>query len=880
MRRFRDWPIKQKLLAIVMATTAAALLMAGAGILLLDTVLFRQGMQRDLIALARIVAENTTGALSFEDPRAATETLTALRARQHLVSACLFRPGGDVFASYIRPGAQVSCPPLLTGDGVRFESAHVTVWRPVVLAGAPIGSLTLRFDLDEIPERLRLYGLTVAVILLAAMAVAFVLMSRLRAVIAAPISRLAAAASSVSGTKDYRIRAERLSGDELGVLVDAFNEMLSGIQSRDEELKAAVREAQTARNSLQTTLLSIGDAVISTDIEGRIVFANPVAQSLLRRPEQEIVGRPVDEVFRIVNEFSRAPVESPVSKVLREGGIVGLANHTILLAGDGTEIPIDDSGAPIQSGGRAVGVVLVFRDVTARRRAERDAAYLAALVESSSDAVVGYSPEGIIQSWNAGAERLYGYRADEILGRPIGDLAPPDRAAEVVEFVDRLRAGESIVHTETLRRRKDGSTVDVSLAISPIRNSAGQMIGISHVARDITEQKLQTEKLRQTQKLESIGILAGGIAHDFNNLLAGILGNASLALEDVAPASDVRQRLIDVIAASEKAAELTRQMLAYSGKGQFVLERIDLSARIRETMRLIQTALHANVALELDLQAGLPAIEADPSQIQQLVMNIIINAAEAIPAGRRGTVTVSTRRLVLDGTQIRHLGPGAGELTPGLHVLFEVADNGVGMDEATRAKIFDPFFTTKFTGRGLGLAAVLGIVRGHHGFIGVTSTPGQGATFRVLLPAVEAAVEPRAQLEPARRPALECGGKVLVVDDEEVVRRMARQILEHYRCGVLLAEDGARGVEIFTREADEIGCVILDLTMPVMSGEEALQRMRSLRTDIPIVISSGYNKAEAMRRFDGKGVAGFLQKPYRAVAFMEAVRAATAQRGS
>jgi CheY-like chemotaxis protein len=280
------------------------------------------------------------------------------------------------------------------------------------------------------------------------------------------------------------------------------------------------------------------------------------------------------------------------------------------------------------------------------------------------------------------------------------------------------------------------------------------------------------------------------------------------------------------------------------------------------------------------LQAGLPAIEADPSQIQQLVMNIIINAAEAIPDGRPGRVTVSARRRVLDESQIRQMGVGAGELTPGLHVLFEVADNGAGMDEATRAKIFDPFFTTKFTGRGLGLAAVLGIVRGHRGFIGVTSSPGQGATFRVLLPAVEATVEPRPPSEPARRPTLECGSKVLVVDDEEVVRRMARQILEHYRCGVLLAEDGARGVEIFSREADEIGCVILDLTMPVMSGEEALHRMRSLRTDIPIVISSGYNKAEAMRRFDGKGVAGFLQKPYRAATFMEAVRAATAQRAS
>jgi two-component system cell cycle sensor histidine kinase/response regulator CckA len=762
---------------------------------------------------------------------------------------------------------------------VNVARGEMTAWRPIVLQGRPVGRIVLLSDLGEIADRIRLYGATVLLMLLASSLIAFFLSSKLRALIATPISQLVDATTSVSETRDYSVRVEKTSSDELGVLVDAFNDMLAAIHSRDTELtkalaarEEALEEAETARNSLHTTLASIGDAVISTDIDGRIVFANSVAQVLLGWPEAELTGKPLDEVFRIINEFGRGPVESPVTKVMREGKSVGLARHTILIARDGSEIPIDNSGASIQHEGRTVGVVLVFRDVTERRRAERDTAYLAALVESTGDAIIGSSPEGVIQSWNPAAERLYGYRAEEMIGHSTRELTPPDHAHEESAIFESLRNGDRMVHLETVRQCKDGALVDVSLTISPIRDDTGQIMGISHLARDITEQKRNAEKLRQTQKLESIGILAGGIAHDFNNLLSGIMGNASLALDEVDPASRVKSRLEDVISASEKAAQLTRQMLAYSGRGQFLLEQINLSARIRETAPLIQPAIRSSVELRLNLDDRSPAIEADTAQIQQLVMNIIINAAEAIPEGQRGTVTVTTRREMVDEAYIRQVGAGAGELKRGPYVLFEVVDTGTGMDEATKSRIFDPFFTTKFTGRGLGLAAVLGIVRGHEGFIGVSSTPGQGTTFRVLLPALDVHVESTpADRQPAK-PADAGGGKVLVVDDEEIVRKMAKQVLERYKFRVLLAEDGARGVELYRRESAGIDCVLLDLTMPVMNGEEALARMRQMRDDVPVILSSGYNEAEARRRFTGMGLAGFLQKPYRAGALVEIVQ--------
>jgi two-component system cell cycle sensor histidine kinase/response regulator CckA len=864
LKSLRDVPIGRKLLWIVMATTTAALLLAGASLLILDSVLFRAGLRSDLTALARVVGDSSTAALAFDDPRVASETLGALRARPHIVSACLYLPDGRIFARYQRRGAQAVCPPPEANEEARFANGALTVSRPVMLQGRRLGTLVLLYDLGQVAERRNLYGATLALILLASILFAFVLSSRLRRIITEPISRLLAAAASVSSSGDYSIRAIRDSGDELGILVDAFNRMLDRIQSRDAEVHAA-------RNSLETTLHSIGDAVIAAGRDGRVVFTNPAARSLLRLTEEQAAGKPIDQVFRVANEYSHQPVESPVTRVLRDRAIAALPESTVLLAADGTRPPIEGTAAPIRQDGDVTGVVLVFRDLTEQRRAQQDAAFLAAIVESSEDAIIGKSPDGIIQTWNSGAERVYGYKAAEVIGRYMAELLPEDRRHEESAILERLRTGDRVVHFETMRVRKDGTQIDVSLTISPIRDKSGQLMGASHVARDITEQKRSAEQMRQTQKLESLGILAGGIAHDFNNLLTGILGNASLALDDTPVEWPARQAIEDVISACERAAQLSRQMLAYSGKGRFILEQIDLSERVRGILPLIRAAVPPHVELKLDLEEHLPPVEADAAQIQQLVMNVIINGAEAVPEGARGLLSISTRRQEVDRKYLRASAPVlAGELSPGPHVLFEVTDNGVGMDEATLARIFDPFFTTKFTGRGLGLSAVLGIVRGHHGSIQVTSAPGQGTTFRLLFPAAMGAPEPKAAA-PAQASASPRGsGQILVVDDEEVVRNVARNTLERYGYTVLLAENGARGLDLYRHEPG-IRCVVLDLTMPVMSGEEALGRMQAARGGVPIILSSGFNEAQALQRFQGKGLAGFLQKPYKGSALAQKV---------
>ena len=501
--------------------------------------------------------------------------------------------------------------------------------------------------------------------------------------------------------------------------------------------------------------------------------------------------------------------------------------------------------------------------------AEQDVAHLAAIVESSDDAIISKTLDGIVLTWNAGAERLYGYLAAEAKGQPMSFLLPPDRPDEESEILERIKRGEPVEHYETARLRKDGRRIAVSLTISPIRDKENRITGASHIARDITDRKRFEEKLLQTAKLESLGVLAGGVAHDFNNLLVGILGNASLALETLSSNNPARTMIREILAASERASLLTRQLLAYAGKGRFVVEPISLSGLVREISNLVQTSIPKTVQLRLELPENLPMIEGDAGQLHQLVMNLVINGAEAIGAEHNGTLLVTTGVQDVDDAYLKTTFTTV-EIHPGKYVTLEVHDTGCGMDEGTIERIFDPFFTTKFTGRGLGLAAVQGIVRGHRGALKVYSTPGRGTTFKVLLPCAD-----QSQVKSAHSPVEELlagTGTILVIDDEPLVRRTSKSMLEHYGYTVVVAESGKEGVDLFNVIGDRVSVVLLDMTMPVMSGEETLRHLKASQPNVKVILSSGFNEVEAIQRFTGKGLAGFIQKPYSAVALAEKVK--------
>jgi two-component system cell cycle sensor histidine kinase/response regulator CckA len=487
------------------------------------------------------------------------------------------------------------------------------------------------------------------------------------------------------------------------------------------------------------------------------------------------------------------------------------------------------------------------------------------LLDLAHDAILSMDWNGCIRFWNRGAAEMYGWTAEEAVGRVSHELLQTVFPAPRPEIEAKL-ASSGRWEGELIHRRRDGTQLHVASRWAINRDAQGEPAGYLEINTDMSQARRIEEQLRHTQKLESLGVLAGGIAHDFNNLLTGIMGNASMVLDRMPPEDPDRDLLQDVLKASEHAANLTRQLLAYAGKGRFVMKRINLSKLIREIAALLQTSIPKQVQLRMQLADDLPLIEADPGQMQQIVMNLILNGAEAI-GQEHGSLLVRTNSQPVDREYLDMLTPAAEQLTPGEYTCLEVHDTGHGMDEATIARIFDPFFTTKFTGRGLGLSAVLGIVRSHHGALKVYSQPGHGTTFKLLFP-VARADESATVSAAASRPA--GNGTVLVVDDEEIVRNAARNALERHGYRALLAENGPSAIAVYRLHGPgAITAVLLDLTMPLMNGEEVMRELQQINPAVRVLLSSGYNEVEAIQRFAGKGLAGFIQKPYTAAALAE-----------
>jgi PAS domain S-box-containing protein len=473
---------------------------------------------------------------------------------------------------------------------------------------------------------------------------------------------------------------------------------------------------------------------------------------------------------------------------------------------------------------------------------------------------------------NARTEEMFGYARDELLGQPVEILLPERYRTPHAEHVQHYFAHP---HTRAMGlgldlygRSKNGNEFPLEITLSHAE-LGGSRLAMALIT-DITERKKAEERLWQAQKLESIGLLAAGVAHDFNNLLVGVIGNASIAQQLLPLGHDAVELLQSVLSSGEQLAHLTRQMLAYSGKGRFVVEPLKLSDLIPEMSSLIEPSISKKIALQFELERDLPLVEVDRGQMQQVFMNLVLNAAEAIGSDA-GLISVKTGLQFVDQAYIRR-NPGAAELHPGNYVCLEVRDTGCGMDEATKARIFDPFFTTKFTGRGLGLAAVAGIVRGHKGAITVGSAPGKGSRFTVLIRAAEGA--PVVLPVAASGADLHGTGTILVVDDEAGVRLMTEKALEHYGYKVLVAAGGLAAIDVFKRFPGDISLVVLDLSMPGMGGEEALPELRKLRPNVKIVVSSGYGEAETMKLFVGQGVSAFIQKPFTSIQLAEKVKMA------
>ncbi len=475
--------------------------------------------------------------------------------------------------------------------------------------------------------------------------------------------------------------------------------------------------------------------------------------------------------------------------------------------------------------------------------------------------------EGRFLLANRAVADAYGTTTEDLLGKTNADFARPAEEVRRSRAVDLevIQSGTPKVVPEQRYTDAEGrerillvTKIPFTFASSELPSLLGIAIDVTAVKRTEKERRQLADQMQHLQKLESLGVLAGGVAHDFNNILVSVLGNAELALGDLPEDSPTRLMIQRVVTSAERAAELVHQLLAYSGQGQFVVERLDLSRLSNGVSELISASISKKAEVEVTATHGDVYVDADPAQLHQVLMNLMTNASDAL-GDHTGRIKVTAGRMRAGRDYLSSV-VGADDLADGEYAFLEVADDGCGMDAETREKVFDPFFTTKFVGRGLGLAAVLGIARGHEGALRVDSEPGRGTTVRLLLPLAPPPSRPDIPAMPqeSELPA----SAILLVDDDPAVREFVTEALERAGGSVLLAKNGAEAIDVYRRQADDVALVLLDMTMPEMNGAEALRELRRIRPDVRVVLMSGFSEQLAIQALGDRGPDGFLQKPF------------------
>ncbi len=597
------------------------------------------------------------------------------------------------------------------------------------------------------------------------------------------------------------------------------------------------------------------DAILVGDPQGRIIDANSRATLVTGYATDQLLGMHISQLFS-ANTLEKRPLRFDR---LNQGESITM--ERLIQRADGAAVPVEMSSIRLPDGRYQA----ILRDLSERIAAERqlrvtEKRYLDLFTNTPDNLFwVAVEADGNFRIEDANPAQLaaLGLPKEAILDKRLEEFLPQPIAEAILDHYRQCVAkGEPMTYEESADLPQGRRWFQTLLV--PIRDDQGIIRHLLGFSRDTTQRKLTEAALEQASKLESLGVLAGGIAHDFNNLLTAVLGNINLAqiqLGELSPAIPFLENAEKTVL---RAAELTKQMLAYSGKGRFVVHPHDLNRVVEEMVHLLQVSISKRITLRFNLRPDLPAVEADAAQIQQVVMNLVTNASDAI-GDADGVIALTTEVKDLNADEIAQ-GMPSQQLSPGRYVVLEASDTGCGMTSEVMARIFDPFFSTKATGRGLGLSAMLGILRGHGAGIQIVSQPGYGSTFRLYFPA---SPEPSRQREDV--PGLRVNqftGLSLVVDDEDVLRETAAAALRTMGFEVLTARDGQEAVEMVEARPEAFRLVLLDLTMPRMDGRQAFQALRRLRPDLRIVLSSGYSEQETVQAFLGQGLAGFIQKPY------------------
>jgi PAS domain S-box-containing protein len=641
----------------------------------------------------------------------------------------------------------------------------------------------------------------------------------------------------------------------LGGRVYAHRLTLARQTDRQREVEAALRAREAELADVFETA-SIAIHWVASD--GTILRANQAELDLLGYERDEYVGRNIGDfhvdregAFRLLRRLMAGERVQQHAEQLRckDGRIL--------------DVLIDSSG--YFQDGRFVHSRCFTRDVTAEKQSHDAVSRLAAIVASSSDAIMGKTLDGVLTNWNAAAERIFGYTADEIVGQSIFTLVPPELHDLERDILERLRRGESVELLESERIRKDGRRIWISLSVSPIRDASGALMGAASIMRDITDRKQLQEHLHDAQRLQAVGQLAGGMAHEANNQMSVVLGGAHFLLRRTDLPESARQDVEQIRQAAERTAFITQQLLAFGRRQLLQPQDIELDEVIKSLAPVLRRTLRENQDLVIETRRPGGRIHADPRQIQQVLLNLTLNARDALTAGGRLTLRTEGRTVVTNDARRRGLLPGSYEV-------LVVSDNGSGMDEATLERAFEPFFTTRDVGQGtgLGLSVVHGIVHQSGGRIEVDSEVGRGTTFRLYFPAAEssAAAEPG---EDHRTASPGAGRAVLLVEDEGLVRRMAARALGEAGYQVLEAENGRAALELAARYGPRIELVLTDVGMPEMDGHELARRLEELRPDLPVVFLTGWGERDHRSDPAPATVRAVLRKPFSPDSLVQAV---------
>jgi PAS domain S-box-containing protein len=597
------------------------------------------------------------------------------------------------------------------------------------------------------------------------------------------------------------------------------------------------------------------DAMVVVNQAGEIVLLNVQAEKRFGYHRDELVGQKVTNIIpegfaeRLIADGTRSAADALAQQMGTGIELIGRRKNR-------SEFPIEIMLSPLD-GVDGILVTAAIRDITERKRREDDLSRLAAVVESSYDAIIGLSPNGIILTWNHGAERIYGYSAEEAIGRSILFLSPPDGPVEDQKLLDMVERADTVEQFETVRAKKDGTRIHVALTLSPIKNADGHIVGVSTVARDITESKHMEQMFRQAQKMEAVGQLAGGVAHDFNNLLGVILGYTELLL-DHPGLNEAHHKDIDQIQkAGQRAALLTRQLLAFSRKQVLQPTVLDINAVVAGAEKLLRRLIGEDIELLVVLNPVLGRVKADSGQIEQIIMNLVVNARDAMPSG--GKVTIETSNVEID-VKYAAEHPSTG---PGPHVMLAVTDTGCGMDAKTKAHIFEPFFTTKEFGKGtgLGLATVYGIVKQSGGSVWVYTEPGIGTTFKIYLPCVDPVHEiasPASHVEKVDRGSQ----TILIVEDDAALLQVTHRSLQEVGYAILAARSPAEAIHISEIHPGPIHLMVTDVIMPGMSGDRLAIHLSALRPEMKVLYVSGYTDDAIVHHGVLEPGLAFLQKPF------------------